>query len=101
VNGQPRSLAIRPARWLISWLPSPSIYSDGGSHAFIYSFRQPVFLTAQNQMTVIERNPRLVHREEQDIADGLRGLSKDEGINVFNYWRRKNARRNGLPLSSV
>jgi pyruvate/2-oxoglutarate dehydrogenase complex dihydrolipoamide dehydrogenase (E3) component len=36
-----------------------------------------------SRVTVIERNPRLVHREDQDIADGLHELFKDEGIDVL------------------
>ena len=36
-------------------------------------------------VTVIERNARLVHREDQDVADGLRTLFESEGIElVFN-----------------
>ena len=36
-----------------------------------------------SRVTLIERNPRLIHREDQDVADGLHELFQEEGINVF------------------
>ncbi len=33
-----------------------------------------------SRVTVIERNARLVHREDEDISEGLRALFEDEGI---------------------
>src|SRR5882724_2435336 len=35
-----------------------------------------------SQVTIIERNSRLVHREDQDISAALQELFKDEGIEV-------------------
>jgi pyruvate/2-oxoglutarate dehydrogenase complex dihydrolipoamide dehydrogenase (E3) component len=35
-----------------------------------------------SRVTVVERNPRLVHREDQDISAALHELFKDEGIEV-------------------
>src|SRR5258705_31182 len=35
-----------------------------------------------SRVTIIERNPRLVHREDQDISAALHELFKDEGIEV-------------------
>jgi pyruvate/2-oxoglutarate dehydrogenase complex dihydrolipoamide dehydrogenase (E3) component len=38
-----------------------------------------------SQVTIIERNDRLAHREDKDISDALHGLFKDEGIEfIFN-----------------
>jgi pyruvate/2-oxoglutarate dehydrogenase complex dihydrolipoamide dehydrogenase (E3) component len=34
------------------------------------------------RVTVIERNPRLVHREDEDISSAMHELFKDEGIDV-------------------
>jgi pyruvate/2-oxoglutarate dehydrogenase complex dihydrolipoamide dehydrogenase (E3) component len=34
------------------------------------------------RVTVVDRNERLLHREDQDITDGLRGLFEDEGIHL-------------------
>ena len=36
-----------------------------------------------SRVTVIERNPRLVHREDQDISEAMQALFKDEGIDVL------------------
>ena len=33
-------IALMMVAWLLSWVSLPSIYSDGGSHAFIYSLRR-------------------------------------------------------------
>jgi pyruvate/2-oxoglutarate dehydrogenase complex dihydrolipoamide dehydrogenase (E3) component len=44
-----------------------------------------------SRVTIIERNPRLVHREDPDISAGLHELFRDEGIEV----------RTGLRLSRV
>jgi len=35
-----------------------------------------------SRVTIIERNPRLLHREDQDISAALHELFKDEGIEV-------------------
>jgi pyruvate/2-oxoglutarate dehydrogenase complex dihydrolipoamide dehydrogenase (E3) component len=35
-----------------------------------------------SKVSVIERNDRLVHREDQDVTDALRSLFEDEGIDV-------------------
>jgi pyruvate/2-oxoglutarate dehydrogenase complex dihydrolipoamide dehydrogenase (E3) component len=35
-----------------------------------------------SRVTIIERNPRLIHREDQDISAALHELFKDEGIEV-------------------
>jgi pyruvate/2-oxoglutarate dehydrogenase complex dihydrolipoamide dehydrogenase (E3) component len=35
-----------------------------------------------SRVTVIERNARLVHREDQDVSDALHELFRDEGIDV-------------------
>jgi len=38
-----------------------------------------------SQVTIIERNDRLAHREDKDISDALQELCKDEGIEfIFN-----------------
>jgi len=34
------------------------------------------------RVTVIERNPRLLHREDDDVAEGIRALFQDEGIDL-------------------
>lgn len=36
-----------------------------------------------SKVTVIERNGRLVHREDEDVTEGLRALFKDEGIDIL------------------
>jgi pyruvate/2-oxoglutarate dehydrogenase complex dihydrolipoamide dehydrogenase (E3) component len=36
-----------------------------------------------SEVTVIDRNPRLLHREDEDVAEGLRQLFTDEGINII------------------
>jgi len=35
-----------------------------------------------SRVTVLERNARLVHREDEDVAEGLRALFEDEGIDI-------------------
>jgi pyruvate/2-oxoglutarate dehydrogenase complex dihydrolipoamide dehydrogenase (E3) component len=35
-----------------------------------------------SKVTVIERNERLLHREDEDVTDALRSLFEDEGISV-------------------
>jgi len=40
-----------------------------------------------SRVTVIERNPRLVHREDQDVAAALQELFQDEGIDVLTNTR--------------
>ena len=35
-----------------------------------------------SRATVIERNHRLVHREDEDVAEGLRALFEDEGVEL-------------------
>jgi pyruvate/2-oxoglutarate dehydrogenase complex dihydrolipoamide dehydrogenase (E3) component len=35
-----------------------------------------------SRVTIIERNPRLVYREDEDISSGLHELFKDEGIDL-------------------
>jgi pyruvate/2-oxoglutarate dehydrogenase complex dihydrolipoamide dehydrogenase (E3) component len=36
-----------------------------------------------SRVTIIERNNRLVHREDPDISEGLQQLFKDEGIDII------------------
>ena len=36
-----------------------------------------------SRVTIIEHNPRLIHREDQDVSDAMHQLFKDEGINVL------------------
>jgi pyruvate/2-oxoglutarate dehydrogenase complex dihydrolipoamide dehydrogenase (E3) component len=36
-----------------------------------------------SEVTVIERNGQLVHREDEDVAEALRGLFNDEGIDIL------------------
>jgi pyruvate/2-oxoglutarate dehydrogenase complex dihydrolipoamide dehydrogenase (E3) component len=36
-----------------------------------------------SKVSVIERNDRLLHREDPDVTDALRGLFADEGIDTF------------------
>jgi pyruvate/2-oxoglutarate dehydrogenase complex dihydrolipoamide dehydrogenase (E3) component len=36
-----------------------------------------------SRVTVIERNPRLIHREDQDVSEAIQQLFKDEGIDVL------------------
>ena len=45
-----------------------------------------------SRVTVIERNPRLVHREDEDISEALHELFKDEGIE-HGYERSRHPRR--------
>ena len=40
-----------------------------------------------SRVTVIDRNPRLVHREDEDISAGLHELFRDEGIDVLTNTR--------------
>ncbi|MGA9777305.1 MAG: dihydrolipoyl dehydrogenase family protein [Limisphaerales bacterium] len=40
-----------------------------------------------SRVTIIDRNPRLVHREDQDISEALHELFKDEGIGVLTNTR--------------
>lgn len=40
-----------------------------------------------SRVTVIEYNPRLVHREDQDVSDAMHELFKDEGIDVMTNTR--------------
>jgi pyruvate/2-oxoglutarate dehydrogenase complex dihydrolipoamide dehydrogenase (E3) component len=35
-----------------------------------------------SKVTVIDRNDRLLHREDEDVSEGLRSLCEDEGIDV-------------------
>lgn len=35
-----------------------------------------------SKVTVIDRNERLLHHEDEDVSDGLRGLFEDEGIDL-------------------
>jgi len=35
-----------------------------------------------SKVTVVDRNNRLLHREDEDVTDGLRGLFEDEGIEL-------------------
>ncbi len=62
------------------------------------------------RVTIIDRNPRLVHREDQDISAGLQELFRDEGIDVLTNTRitrvegksgesvKLTANRDGSPL---
>jgi pyruvate/2-oxoglutarate dehydrogenase complex dihydrolipoamide dehydrogenase (E3) component len=36
-----------------------------------------------SEVTLIERNEQLVHREDEDVTEALRGLFEDEGIDVI------------------
>src|SRR6266571_8674252 len=36
-----------------------------------------------SRVTVLEHNPRMLHREDLDVTDALHELFKDEGIEVF------------------
>jgi len=40
-----------------------------------------------SRVTVIERNPRLIHREDQDVSEAIQQLFKDEGIDVLTNTR--------------
>jgi pyruvate/2-oxoglutarate dehydrogenase complex dihydrolipoamide dehydrogenase (E3) component len=40
-----------------------------------------------SRVTVIERNPRLIHREDQDVSQAMQQLFKDEGIDVLTNTR--------------
>ena len=35
-----------------------------------------------SKVTVVDRNDRLLHREDEDVTDGLQGLFEDEGIDL-------------------
>ena len=48
-----------------------------------------------SKVSVIERNDRLVHREDEDVTDALRSLFQDEGIDVV-----LNARVKGISGNS-
>lgn len=52
-----------------------------------------------SQVTVIEHNARLLHREDEDISKGMHELFHDEGINVLTGTRVK--RVEGQPGKSV
>jgi pyruvate/2-oxoglutarate dehydrogenase complex dihydrolipoamide dehydrogenase (E3) component len=41
------------------------------------------------EVTILERNSRLAHREDQDISEALEQLCKDEGINVVTDFTAK------------
>jgi pyruvate/2-oxoglutarate dehydrogenase complex dihydrolipoamide dehydrogenase (E3) component len=36
-----------------------------------------------SNVSVIDRNNRVLHREDEDVSDGFHGLFKDEGIDLF------------------
>ena len=36
-----------------------------------------------SRVTLIERNPRLIHREDQDISEAMHELFQEEGIEVI------------------
>ena len=36
-----------------------------------------------SRVTLVERNPRLVHREDEDISNAFQALFKDEGIDII------------------
>lgn len=36
-----------------------------------------------SRVTIIDRNPRLIHREDDDVSEALHALFKDEGIDVL------------------
>jgi pyruvate/2-oxoglutarate dehydrogenase complex dihydrolipoamide dehydrogenase (E3) component len=40
-----------------------------------------------SEVTIIERNARLLHREDQDVTDALHELCRDEGIHVMTSTR--------------
>jgi pyruvate/2-oxoglutarate dehydrogenase complex dihydrolipoamide dehydrogenase (E3) component len=40
-----------------------------------------------SRVTLIERNPRLIHREDQDVSEAMQELFKDEGIEVITSTR--------------
>src|SRR5262249_48036905 len=48
-----------------------------------------------SQVTIIDRNDRLMHREDDDVTEALRSLFEDEGINIV-----LNARVKGVSGSS-
>jgi pyruvate/2-oxoglutarate dehydrogenase complex dihydrolipoamide dehydrogenase (E3) component len=55
-----------------------------------------------SKVTVIDRNGRLLHREDEDISDGLRALFEDEGITVLLNTRiRKVSGRSGQSVKLV
>ena len=43
-----------------------------------------------SKVSVIDRNDRLLHREDEDVSEGLRGLFEDEGIELVLNARLKN-----------
>jgi pyruvate/2-oxoglutarate dehydrogenase complex dihydrolipoamide dehydrogenase (E3) component len=52
----------------------------GGSYIGL-EFGQ-MFRRFGSEVTIIEKGPRLVDREDQDVADAIRGVLTDEGIDV-------------------
>jgi len=55
-----------------------------------------------SQVTVIERNSRLVHREDEDVADALSTLFQDEGSElVFNAQVKKVSGKSGDSVELV
>lgn len=36
-----------------------------------------------SRVTIVDRNPRLLHREDSDVTDGLRSLFEEEGIDLM------------------
>src|SRR5208282_1655780 len=55
-----------------------------------------------SRVTVIERNSRLVHREDEDVADALSALFQDEGSElVFNAHVKKVSRESGDSVELV
>ena len=54
------------------------------------------------RVSVIERNDRLVHREDEDVTDALRSLFEDEGINiVLNAKVKRVSGKSGKSVSIV
>jgi len=43
-----------------------------------------------SRVTVIDRNPRVIHREDDDVTEGMRDLLDDEGIKLLLNTRVKN-----------
>lgn len=55
-----------------------------------------------SKVSLIERNDRLVHREDEDVTDALRNLFEDEGIDiVFNARVKGISARSGKSVSIV
>jgi pyruvate/2-oxoglutarate dehydrogenase complex dihydrolipoamide dehydrogenase (E3) component len=53
-----------------------------------------------SDVTVIDRNERLVHREDEDVAEGLRSLFEDDGIDVIlNAQLKRVSGKSGLSVS--